>query len=40
MGGRDVTPGHIGYKNSWIHVINGTSEESQFQAAVLADRRV
>ena len=39
-GGRDVIPGHVGYRDAWSHRINGASEASQFQVSVIAIRRV
>ena len=39
-GGRDVTPGHVGYRDALSHLISGASGAFQFQAAVLDERRV
>ena len=39
-GGRDFTPRHVWYRDALSHLISGESGASQFQAAVLADRRV
>ena len=38
--GRDVTPGHIWYRDSLSHLISSASGDSQFQAAVLTERRM
>ena len=38
--GRDVTPGNVGYRDALIHLTSGANGASQFQAEVLADRRV
>ena len=39
-GGRDVNPGHVGYREARSRRIIGASEASQFQVAVISDRRV
>ena len=38
--GRDATTGHVWYRDALSHLISSPSGEPQFQAAVLAGRRV
>ena len=39
-GGRDFTPVHVWYRDALSHLIGGASGASQFQAAVLIERRL